>query len=368
MAMKSNQSVENTQKAMAGSTKRQIASRLRRAGVYAVNLVSILAQTAVKASTKDELEARAYLAMMSGSLNFERRRWQDCLHNYAVARIVYVVLGLSGKSDLFRDLLSGIVDPSIRYASYQLKIPRTKPVHDLAVENFPPMEHELRQMLLGLDDQAFPDSSKQAASAKAGKGATPTTISWRARTVKSEEAAISQALSIASEYEKSLGTKFDEFQASKIDSREFALAYDDIINARQDAVDATKAAIDDLNAEGVQSGDPRIQALQISRTALSYAVIEWRIGRNRILCGKLDGLQFDLEKPTASVKQRKDDKVRSQREEKVGHKLARLRERAALYEAILQSIDGIKELPGVIADTALMQELSIKRNHFRSLR
>jgi len=56
------------------------------------------------------------------------------------------------------------------------------------------------------------------------------------------------------------------------------------------------------------------------------------------------------------------------REESTGRRLARLRERVALYDSTLQSLDFIKGLPGVIGDTGFVEELDGKRNYFQSLR
>lgn len=366
MAMKSLQSTENTQKPIPRSTKRQIASRLRRATVYSENLVSIIKdRDTTKASISDVLEAKAYLSLMKGALAFEKSRWQACLENYSVARITYTVLGSSGKTDQFRDLLSSTVDPSIRYAAYQLKLPRTKPLQEIAVESFPQSDAETRQALQDVDPYALePPSARSQSSPAAGVS----TITWRTRTVQIEDATISQALSAAMEQEKTLTTKMQEVQSDATDILLLAAAYEDVINSRQDVTDATKLAIDELTAEGVPGSDPRIQSLQVTRTAVNYAVIEWRIGRNRILCGPQDGLLFEPAQPSGASKMHKEDKSSGHRQEKRGRKLTRLRERVALYDSILQSIDSVKELPGVIADVDFVHELDCKRSYFRSLK
>jgi len=54
--------------------------------------------------------------------------------------------------------------------------------------------------------------------------------------------------------------------------------------------------------------------------------------------------------------------------EGTGKKLARLRERIALYDSTLQSLDFVQEFPGVIGDAAFVRELEAKRNYFRALR
>lgn len=369
MAMKAAQSQENTQKPMSASTKRQIASRLRRAIQYAQNLVDILKHpsTTTIRQSQDPVEATAYLSMLKGTLDFEKARWQPCIQNYSLPHIVYTALSKGAKSDAYKDLLSGIVDPSIRYAAYQLQVARTKPVDEIAIENFPESHVAIREDIESLDPLAF-QSATNTVPTKDGPQNIPTTISWRSRTVKLEHANISQALGESKDREDHLVSKYTDFQKGDTTAQDFAASYDDVITAHQDAADATKTAIDELAAEGVDPGDSRIQSLQITRTAVNYAVIEWRIGRNRILTGSDDGLVFDSEQSKRPSKPRKDGKPHGLKEESAGRRLARLRERVALYDLILQSLDAVKELPGVIADTAFLEELDAKQAYFRSLK
>lgn len=368
MAMKAAQSPENTQKPIPGSTKRQIVSRLRRAILYADNLVSVLEDPASsKADSSDTIEAKAYLFMLKGTLAFEKKKWKLCLQNYSLVYMVYTTLGSEAKTDIYKDLLSSYVDPSLRYAAYQSKMPRTKPVKDIVLENFPKEESAVRNDLTARNAEAFTKDEDLRETADGSKD-MPTHIDWRTRKVKLEDAAISQALGTAHALERQLEDGYDISQADKRGTAALVAAYDDIITARQDAADATKTAIDELAAEGVDPGDSRIQSLQITRTAVNYAVIEWRIGRNRILCGPQDGLLFEPEKHQQSSKAGKDGKPRPAKFESTGRKMSRLRERTALYDSILQSLDSIKELPGVIADEAFMAELDGKRSYFRALK
>lgn len=367
MAMKAAQSQENTQKPMPGSTKQQISSRLRRAIQHAENLVEVLGNSSATGATSlDVLEAAAYRSMMKGSLDFEKAKWQQCLQDYAVTYIIYTALAKASKTDIYKDLLSSIVEPSIRYASYQLQIARTKAVGDIAIENFPQSD-SLRKEVESVNSLAFQKSSDLTAN-KDGPKEVPSAISWRNRKVKLEDANISQALGISKEREEDLTAKFRSFENGQLDAKEFATLYEDVITARQDAADATKTAIDEMSAEGVDPGDTRIQSLQITRTAVNYAVIEWRIGRNRVLTGPEDGLLFEPESGKRQLKPRKDGKARAQKDESAGRQMSRLRERVALFDLVLQSLDSVKELPGVVADTEFVQELEAKRNYFRALK
>jgi signal recognition particle subunit SRP68 len=369
MAMKSAQSAETTHKPMAGSTRRQIASRLNKAITYADNLVEVLKdQATTHSNATDILEAQAYLSLLKGALHFEKQRWQACLQEYSIARLIYVTLGASSKTEVFKDLLSSTIDPSIRYAAYQLKVPRTKPVPHLAVENFPSYESSTRKEIEGLNPKAFDVDEESKTTSGVGTSDIPATLSWRGRTVKIEDAAISQALGLAVMRETDLALKAKSYEAGTTSAEEFAVAYDDIINARQEAVDATKDAISEMLTEGVDPSDNRMQSLQITRTAVNYAVIEWRVGRNRILCGPSDGMLFEPIQSKPKRKTDKDSRPRQTKDETIGRRLARLRERVALYDAILQSIDTVKELPGVTRETQFVEELTGKRSYFQALR
>lgn len=369
MAMKAAQSQENTQKPLSASTKRQIASRLRRAIQYAQNLVDVLQNpsSSTTGQPQDVLEASAYLSMLKGTLDFERARWQPCINNYSLPHIAYTALSKSARSDAYKDLLSGIVDPSIRYAAYQLQVARTKPVDEISIENFPKTFTSLRKQIEDLDSVAF-QSATDTAPTKDGPQNIPTSISWRSRSVKLEHANISQALGESKDHEDHLVDKYTAFQKGNSTVQDLATAYEAVITAHQDAADATKTAIDELTAEGVDPGDGRVQSLQITRTAVNYAVIEWRVGRNRVLTGVDDGLDFDSDQSRRPAKPRKDGKPHGSKEESTGRALSRLRERLALYDLILQSLDAVKELPGVIADAAFLDELDSKQAYFRSLK
>ena len=354
---------------MPGSTKQQIASRLTKATTYAANLVEVLQdKTTTHATAEDIIEAKAYLAMMRGSLAFEKKNWQKCLQQFSMTHVAYTTLASKGKGESCKELLDTIVDTSIRYAAYQLQLPRTKPIPELTIEEFPESEKEVREELKEIDPKAFDITKEAKAAGLEDVKDAPTSISWRSRKVRIEDATISQALGIATSKEKDIASKHEKYMKGDIDAKALAAAYDDIIEARQNAADATKAALDELRSEGVDPGDSRIQSLQVTRTAVNYGVIEWRVGRNRILCGTGDGLLFEPEKSRKPIKESKDDESQRPREEPTGKKLSRLRERVALYDSILQSLDAVRNLPGVAADTAFVGEIDGKQSYFRALK
>lgn len=370
MHMKSTHSADGA-KNVTGSTKRHIGSRLNKASVYAGQLVDLLKNQAVsKASTEAILGARAYYVSVLGAYEFEKHNWERSLHGYSEAHLIYAFLAQSqspNQEDLFRDLLNATIDPSIRYAAYQLKLPRTTSI-DTIVSNFVPhSNNEFVQEVLKKDPDALKDHATSKEKTPSGTVENlPKTIQWRSRTVSLEDAATAQALAAVS----AAGEELSSFLSANVDASPQArgAAYDEVLIPSQDAVDATKTAIDELSAEGVSQGDRRMQSLQITRTAVNYALVGWRVGRNRVLCGTQDGSVLKPDLLKQPKKPRKDGRLRTVQEESTGRKLVRLKERVVLYDSTLQSLDSVKELPGVAADQNFLAELESKRSYFAALR
>lgn len=371
MYVKTTRSAESGSKGIKGSAKTYVLSRLHKATTYAGHLVSLLhEQAVVKADSEDILEARAYYIGMCGAANFEKGNWERTLQQYSEARLIYTTLAASKSSkreDLFRDLLSSTVEPSIRYAAYQLKIPRTISIDSVVARHVPRDDNKYVDEIMKKNPEALDDPAGSKRKAGDGKvGNAPQTIQWRSRTVNIEDASTAQALGVVSEAEAQLASflSSNEHAAPPVK----AAAYDQVLIPSQDAVDATKTAIDELSAEGVSQDDRRMQSLQITRTAVNYALVGWRIGRNRILCGSEDGALFEMDTSGAPKTSNQNGDTIVQSDETTGHKIKRLKERVVLYDASLQSLDGVKELPGVAADEGFLEQLQVKRNYFSALR
>ncbi|KAI9783781.1 MAG: hypothetical protein M1839_003117 [Geoglossum umbratile] len=387
MHMKATHSVDTAPKGITGSTRRHIISRLHKAAVCANELTEILYDRGTTgAGLIDALEARAYSTCHSGAMEFEKQSWEKCLGFYSEARIIYDTLTTSTQKDIFKDLLYTAIDPSIRYSAYQQQLPRTIAVSTIARRYFPRSNTSLVAELETLDPNALTD---QPSREKPGSPSTPSnipkTITWRSRTVNLEDASIALALASTSTASEALAALLS---SSNLPPKEKAAAYDDVLTASQDAVDATKRAIGELIAEGVGQGDGRMQALQVTRTAVNYALVGWRVGRNRVLSGENDGAALVS---GAAGKPSKGGKLHVGKEEGRGRKLAGLREHVALYDATLQvaspyshlfnkrtrltkarpvhqSLDSVKELPGVAADDKFLKELQVKRLYFQALK
>ncbi|KAF4634938.1 hypothetical protein G7Y89_g3150 [Cudoniella acicularis] len=359
MSMREIHSTEK--KGITGSTRSHITSRLHKATTYANNLFQLLKdQEASGANNADVLEARSYAASLTGAMEFEKQSWEACVKSYSEARIIYSALSAATKSDLFKDLLSDPVDLSLRYGAYQLRMPRTVAIPVIARKFFPRSDMELVSQVEKLDPDVLNDRPTKTRAGASDTEAAPKTITWRSRTVDLEDAAIATALASVESAVKELSATLAS--GSGLQAKDRAAAYDDLLISSQDVVDATKHAIDELVSEGVSQGDRRMQSLQITRTAVSYEMVSWRIGRNRVLVGERDGAALDV---YFMGNTRKDQKP--VKEQGTGRKLAHLREKAVLYDSILQSLDSIKELPGVAADSEFLGELDAKYNYFSAL-
>ena len=295
-------------------------------------------QESTGGSELDLLEVRAYVSTLDGACQFERRRWKDCLISYSKARVIYAAFLADKPKEAFKDILTGAVDPSLRYAAFKSQIPRSTPLSTVAQQFFPRSDVKLVSLLGAVFPGLLENKASQTeASFAAEPDVGPKTITWRSRTVELEDAAIALALASASTAYTTLSSFLNSPDAAGRSEKDKSAAYDEILTASQDAVDATKHAIEELMREGVGQSDKRMQALQITRTAVNYALIGWRIGRNRVLAGQQDGAVLAaVARRKAHRPKRKDGKERVEKPEGTGRQLARLREGVVLYDGIIQ--------------------------------
>jgi signal recognition particle subunit SRP68 len=359
-----------------GSRRNHVVSRLVKAAKQARILVEALEQRASGAKSSDWLEAKAYVAYLEGSAelekhsgspklsdkNAQREKWQDCLENLAIARIIYSAFLKQTKKEYFKDIITTSIDPSIRFAAYQSHIPRTVPVTEVARKYFPEDEDRLVKEVEVIDATALKGESAK----DGGTSGLPTSITWRSRKANIVDASIGQALVDVATAEEEL-TKLNSSTTEELTPGARAAAYDEVLVASQDAVDATRHAIEEHEKEKIPESDSRMQDLRVTSLSVNYDMIGWRVGRNRVLIGSRDGVGLDALplRPTRSKGEQKD---KTQKPEGRGRKLARLRERVVLYDAILQSIDSIKELRGAARDESFMSELDGKRAYFQALK
>ncbi|CAG9937132.1 unnamed protein product [Clonostachys rosea f. rosea IK726] len=362
-AMSMKASHTNDQKGLVRSTRKHIVSRLRKAVQIADNLVEALSETG---SVNDLLEVKGYAAMMHGTINFEKKAWEPCLESFSTVRVIYSALGAKAQDDIYKDLTSEIIDPSIRFAAYRLNIPRTAAIPEISKKKFPTSDEALVADINKINPKALEDEVETEKGVPEVGGA-PRTLTWRSREVTIEDSQISTAWGAVQSAKSVLAETYEELDQSN--PGEVAAAYDKILTATQDAVDATKTAIDELRGEGVSQGDPRMQSLQITRTAVNYEMISWRIGRNRVLTGPHDGAteEYNLSKHRRRTQLKDQSAADGSRELPSSGKLAKLKEKAALYDGTLQNLQTIRELPGVAADVGLATKLDVSVRYFQAL-
>lgn len=378
MAMKAAHA--SNKKGITGHTRSHIVSRLDKAAKYAESLSDELQESTSSATDVDRLEAQAYAALLRGAFAFEKQAWELCLANYSAVWAIYSALSStsSSRADVFRDLLTDTLEPSLRYAAYQLKMPRSKPIPIIARESLSSAHHvaatpdtsALIEAINAIDPTVL--QPKTAATADGSESleavvASTRTLTWRSREVKIEDATIASAWAALDLAKARLEARLTASGGARlVADKEKAAAYDDVLTVSQDAVDATKAAIDDLRNEGIPQSDPSVQVLYIARTAANYEMISDRIGRNRVLTGAHDGALAHLDAPRKFKTQK--SKGSKPQTETPGRFLARLKEKVVLYDGTLQSLDTIKELPGVAADAELAEQIDATAQYFTALK
>jgi signal recognition particle subunit SRP68 len=367
-------------KGMTGGSRQHVISRLAKAAKTARDLVDLLNDAdQSKASNQDLLESRAYAASLAGTEEFEKesggdqtsgeKRWQECLKQYSMARVIYAALYEKERKETYKDLLANTVDPTIRYAAYQANLSRTIAIPTVAKRFFPRDDSNLIKLVEEVDPYALKD--KPQPKTEGGKQAVPqevpNSVTWRGRKANIVDASIGQALAAVTAAEARLKSYLASHPSAS--NRDKASAYDDVLVASQDAADATKRATDELEKDKVDEGDPRMQDLRVTSLAVNYDLVSWRVGRNRVLVGaEDDGMMFEPQLQRKPKRLRKDGTEYPDKEEGRGHKLARLRERIVLYDASIQSINSVKELRGAMRDAAFVEELDAKTSYFHSLK
>ena len=396
-----------------GSSRKHVLSRLRKASKHAQHLYSLLhdEKSTCKASDTDALESRAYAASLTGAFEFEKHAtqpaskdasaqksaWRSCLQYLSVAHIIYTALLHETKADVFKETLVGTIDPSIRYAAYQSRIPRTIPVGQIAKQYFPTSEKELVAAVEKLQPSVLKaDQAQEKIEANDGTVKdVPTSISWRGRTAPIADASIGQAVATTSLAIDKLSEAVQEVSKGSIGPHTpkiLSAAYDPVLNAAQESINATRHAIAELGREGVPEGDSRMQDLRVTDTAVNYELIAWRIGRNRVLTSsppapghpgnwdRDDGIGYDITRAAHSKKNRgapgKEDTPNGDTTlinpnaniKPVSKQLKELTARITLFDLTLQSLDSIKSLPGAARDQKFQAEIAAQRAYFSSLR
>lgn len=158
---------------MSAKTRSRIISKLDKAARIAEVLAQTLSQGETSSATPtDILEAYAYAALLRGAAEFERQNWDACLKSYAVARVAYTALSTPANIDTFKDLLSETIDPSIRYAAYQAKIPRTQPVTAITYRAFSQANEKIVKLIRVVNATVLEEGHEDVTEGSEGTPAT----------------------------------------------------------------------------------------------------------------------------------------------------------------------------------------------------
>ena len=304
---------------------------------------------------------------MRGAAQFEKQCWDVSLKDYSVSYSIYRALMSSrpSDSDTFKELLADPIEPSIQFAAYQLKTPRTVPIEVISRKALPQTNPFLIHEIDKLDPTVLRHTGHETKMDLDDD--VPKTLTWRGRQVRIEDAHIATTWAATEEAKSKLAETLSSPDAATLTPKEIAASYESVLTASQDAADATRQAIGALIDEGVPQSDARMQSLQITRTAVNYEMISWRIGRNRVLMGSEDGANEDYaEVSKKKIKKQKDEP--QTRKVKVSQKLAKLKERVALYDGALQSLEETMGLPGVPADEELSTRIKASAQYFTALK
>lgn len=438
MAMKNAHAEGKGEAAVTGSTRKHILSRLQKALRYANELVAVVEQQEEsKASDRDVLESTAYARTLWGAYEFEKQvphrhedikeqkeAWKICLVAFSEAHVIYTALLQSTRNEIYKEALAGTIDPSIRYAAYQSRLPRSVAIYTVAKQHFRRSETALVALVQAEDPDALAD--EKSITKKPNKEGditdVPITITWRGRVAPISDAAVGQTLAATSTEAAKLQTNFNETlkDPKPYTIKQLAAAYDPALTAAQDTVDAVRRGIADLSKEGLAESDPRMQDLRVTDLAVNYELISWRVGRNRVLISSPpsssstsstsedgtaqslngetytldDGMNFSLlpaapprrkytkAKPATSnststttpplppppAQNASNPTSRKQTQESSPHALSRLQTRTALYDSTLQSLAHLSTLRGAARSPGFPAILEAYTSYFSALR
>ena len=166
--------VDDSAAGMTGSTRKQVLSRLDKAYRYAKQLSALLLdQSGSKATDNDVAEVLAYTYMLAGAEEFEKQsgglrskdeqsqkeRWHKCLVNFSAARMMYDSLYQATGKDIFKEALSALVDPSVRYVAYQFRRQRNTGVEEVVKRFLPSDDKDLIRLVKVLNPKALSEKA-----------------------------------------------------------------------------------------------------------------------------------------------------------------------------------------------------------------
>ncbi|KAK9472794.1 uncharacterized protein V1510DRAFT_393690 [Dipodascopsis tothii] len=325
------------------ATRRHMLSRLEKARKHAGAVAALAEEAAESFGPAARIGLQAYAASVAGALAFERKLWKRALAEYAVAAVGLNALlktdADEDAQDLYAGLLADTVDPSIRFASFQLKNYKVPDLATLAGTAIP-ADH----VVLTLVRASAPELLAADERGHQALDALPE-VRWRAHTVPVQDANIAVAILAAKDADGALAAALaaGEWRAAGAADDAVAPLFDAPLQAWQDAVDAVKTTIDEVSSSG-EGGEAKVQTLYVAATYAQYNLLLRRIQRDLLIAAAVVG-------PTRGA-----TKVRR----------SRLTEAVGLYHSVLQSLGQVADLPGVAADDELAALLAGATAYYRA--
>nr|CAD7447678.1 unnamed protein product [Timema bartmani] len=306
--------------------KFHLVSRLRKATTYALQLQSLCESS--KCDARSKLEAKAYVAWITGSLQFELQLWRPAMENLKKAQVVYEKLATALPEEdqvLYKQRVEEL-SPSLRYCAYNIG-------DDSSIDDLLELRsHGQGDLLANLD-------TLMAQTRERGTEVV-SEVEWRGRSVPAKPERVRLFLLSEKEAEKSLKRASDNTE--KIALLETLL---------MDCKDAIAAARDEMKTDQpAKARTGPLSSLQYLLSYLTYIRLTRTIQRNLLM----------VDSAKTALTDRNDVSMEGRK--------TRPQDLTRLYEIILQNYAELQQLPGLEDDLTYQQELEAEIKSYRAFR
>nr|CAD7264171.1 unnamed protein product [Timema shepardi] len=287
--------------------KFHLVSRLRKATTYALQLQSLCESS--KCDARSKLEAKAYVAWITGSLQFELQLWRPAMENLKNAQVVYEKLATALPEEdqiLYKQRVEEL-SPSLRYCAYNIG-------DDGAMDDLLELRsHGQGDLLANLD-------TLMAQTRERGTEVV-SEVEWRGRSVPAKPERVRLFLLSEKEAEKSLKRASDKH--------------------REDCSPGNTPA---------KARTGPLSSLQYLLSYLTYIRLTRTIQRNLLM----------VDSAKTALADRNDVSMEGRK--------TRPQDLTRLYEIILQNYAELQQLPGLEDDLTYQQELEAEIKSYRAFR
>ncbi|XP_063230612.1 signal recognition particle subunit SRP68 [Bacillus rossius redtenbacheri] len=308
--------------------KFHLVSRLRKAVTYALQLQNLCESN--KCDVRTRLEAQAYVAWISGSLQFELQQWRLAMESLKKSQMVYEKLAQAlpeQEQAVYRQRVEELA-PSLRYCAYNIG-------DDSAMDDLLELRsHGQGDMLANLDSLIVQTRERGVADHQE--------VVWRGRAVVVRPERVRLFLMANQDADKSLGRLTDNTE--KISLLETLL---------MDCKDAISSVRDELKSDQASKGRAEagapVSPLQYLLSYLVHIKLTRTIQRTLIM---VDSARAALLADTEGSEGRK----------------ARPQDMTRLYEIVLQNYAELQQLPGLETDAEYQRGLEADIQAYRAFR